>query len=162
MSLQTPPDGVTPEGMPEVPNIDQHPSFNAEDKVTSVAAGPNDPLMPDTAVPNIDEHPSFNGPTTDGPTGNREDGPLSPEQQATVDETQEADAEPQPAIGIHVVFMEDGQFGIQATGEPNLGEMQMLLSRALKSVESRMIGETVAQVMQQSKSKSRIITPGRS
>lgn len=132
MSNEQPPEGITPEGLPEVPNIDEHPSF-------------------------------------DGPTGNREDGPLSPEQQAADmisdqgavanDENDGTPDGPQPAIGIHVVFMEDGQFGIQATGEPNLGEMQMLLSRALKSVESRMIGETVAQVMKQT--KSRIITPGR-
>lgn len=111
---------TTPEGMPEVPNIDEHPSF--------AATSEGDPGINDNE-------------------GNIE----VPDQ--------EEDAGPQPAIGIHVVFMEDGQFGIQATGEPNLGEMQMLLSRALKSVESRMIGETVAQVMKQT--KSRIITPGR-
>jgi hypothetical protein len=144
MTNEQPPEGITPEGLPEVPNIDEHPSFNE--------APENDPLM-QGEVP---------GPS---PTGNREDGPLTPEQKAMNgisggDEVAAAEPEgPQPAIGIHVVFMEDGQFGIQATGEPNLGEMQMLLSRALKSVESRMIGETVAQVMKQN--KSRIITPGR-
>lgn len=68
---------------------------------------------------------------------------------------------PKPAIGIHVVMMEDGGFGIQATGEPNLGEMQMLLSRALKSVEARMVAETVAQLQEQSRGQQRIITPGR-
>ena len=91
-------------------------------------------------VPDIDDEATFNEVTDGDPT--------------------EAETEgPQPAIGIHVVYMEDGQFGIQATGEPNLGEMVMLLARALKSVESSMIGETVAQVMKQT--KSRIITPGR-
>lgn len=92
-------------------------------------------------VPNIDEHPSFN---PDAET-----------------EVELDDNEPKPAISIHVVFMEDGQFAIQAQGEPNLGEMQMLLSRALSSVEARMVGETVAQVMATNQQKSRIITPGR-
>lgn len=69
--------------------------------------------------------------------------------------------EPKPAFGCHVVMMEDGAFAIQATGEPNLGEMQMLLSRALKSVESRMVAETVIQLTKEEKDQSRIITPGR-
>jgi len=103
----------------------------------SEVPNPNEKLP---EVPNIDEHPSFNEAT---------------ENDVEVEETDEL----QPAIGIHVVMMEDGQFGIQATGEPNLGEMQMLLARALASVEARMIGETVAQVMKDK--KSRIITPGR-
>jgi len=59
------------------------------------------------------------------------------------------------AFGIHVVLMQDGNFGMQATGQPNLGEMQMLLSRALKSIEARMVAETIM-AMQQEK---RIITP---
>jgi hypothetical protein len=71
------------------------------------------------------------------------------------------DNEPKPAFGCHVIMMEDGAFAIQATGEPNLGEMQMILSRALKSVESRMVAETVVQLSQETKDKSRIITPGR-
>lgn len=71
------------------------------------------------------------------------------------------DNEPKPAFGCHVIMMEDGAFAIQATGEPNLGEMQMILSRALKSVESRMVAETVVQLGQEVKDQSRIITPGR-
>jgi hypothetical protein len=69
--------------------------------------------------------------------------------------------ETKPAFGVHVVMMEDGAFAIQATGEPNLGEMQMLLSRALKSVESRMVAETVVQLQQEISKEQRIITPGR-
>lgn len=65
----------------------------------------------------------------------------------------------EPAFGVHIVMMPDGAFAIQATGDPNLGEMQMLLSRALKSVEARMVAETVVQVQKQN--QSRIITPGR-
>jgi len=67
--------------------------------------------------------------------------------------------EVEPAFGVHIVMMPDGAFAIQATGDPNLGEMQMLLSRALKSVECRMVAETVVQVQKQN--QSRIITPGR-
>ena len=115
------------------------------------ALGSKDTVTPE-GVPNIDEHPSFNEATKDDPN-------LYAGEAEQPTEGEGEPEGPQPAIGIHVVFMEDGQFGIQATGEPNLGEMQMLLSRALKSVESRMIGETVAQVMKQN--KSRIITPGR-
>ena len=63
------------------------------------------------------------------------------------------------AIGVHVVLMSDGQFGIQATGEPTLGEMQMLLSRALTSIECRMVGETITAMQKQN--ESRIITPKR-
>ena len=69
------------------------------------------------------------------------------------------EAQPKPAFGIHVVMMEDGAFGIQATGEPNLGEMYMLLSRAEASVRARMVGETVLQM--QKESQSSIITPRR-
>lgn len=68
---------------------------------------------------------------------------------------------PKAAFGVHVVLLEDGGFGIQATGEPNLGEMQMLLARALKSVESRMVAETVIQLQEQARGNQRIITPGR-
>lgn len=68
-------------------------------------------------------------------------------------------AQQEPAFGVHVIMMPDGQFAIQATGEPNLGEMYMLLARATKSVEARMVAETVAQVQKQNKSS--IITPGR-
>lgn len=68
---------------------------------------------------------------------------------------------PKIAFGIHVALMEDGGFGIQATGEPNLGEMQMLLSRALKSVEARMVAETAVQLIDNARSQQRIITPGR-
>jgi hypothetical protein len=68
-----------------------------------------------------------------------------------------ADQEPQPALGVHVVLMSDGQFGIQATGEPNLGEMVMLLSRALESVKARMVAESVAAIQ----SEKKIITPTR-
>ena len=64
----------------------------------------------------------------------------------------------EPAFGVHVVMMPDGQFAIQATGAPNLGEMQMILSRALKSVEARMTAETLVQIM--NPPKSPIITPG--
>ena len=105
-------------------------------------------------VPNIDEHPSFKGPDEADYNALTE----SEKELGVAEEVAEEEG-PQPAIGIHVVFMEDGQFGIQATGEPNLGEMQMLLSRALKSIEARMVAETVAQVAKQN--KSRIITPGR-
>lgn len=65
-----------------------------------------------------------------------------------------------PALGVHVVMMEDGGFGIQATGEPNLGEMQMLLARALMSVEARINAETIIQMQSQIASEKRIITPG--
>ena len=68
---------------------------------------------------------------------------------------------PAIAFGIHVALLENGGFGIQATGEPNLGEMQMMLSRALKSVEARMMAETTAQLMSQLQEQQRIITPGR-
>ena len=119
--------------------------------MSEMKQGPNVP-----PVPNIDEHPNFNEATAGDPEvqvgGNREDGPLTDEQKAA------AEQGPQPAISITVVFMEDGQFGIQAQGEPNLGEMQMLLSRALVSIEARMTAETVTQVIKQN--KSRIITPG--
>lgn len=67
----------------------------------------------------------------------------------------------EPAFGVHVVMMPDGAFAIQATGEPNLGEMAMLLARAYDSIKARMVAETVVQVMKQAKDKSRIITPGR-
>jgi hypothetical protein len=69
--------------------------------------------------------------------------------------------EPKMAFGVHIAMMEDGSFGIQATGEPNLGEMFMLLSRATKSVEARMVAETVFQLQEQARSQQRIITPGR-
>ncbi len=121
--------------------------------MSELTKGPGPDLTPE-GVPNIDEHPSFNGPAD--PLGQATATDPVIDDAGAVENTEEEG--PQPAIGIHVVFMEDGQFGISATGEPNLGEMQMLLSRALKSVESRMIGETVAQVMKQT--KSRIITPG--
>lgn len=68
---------------------------------------------------------------------------------------------PKVALGVHITMMEDGGFGIQATGEPNLGEMYMLLARAVKSVEARMVAETVAQLQAQARSQQRIITPGR-
>lgn len=68
---------------------------------------------------------------------------------------------PKPAFGVHVVMMQDGGFGIQATGEPNLGEMHMILSRALKSIEARMLAETVVQLTGKTGESSRIITPGR-
>lgn len=69
--------------------------------------------------------------------------------------------EDQPAFGVHVVMMPNGEFAIQATGQPNLGEMQMILSRALKSVEARMVAETVVQLQQQAANTKRIITPSR-
>jgi Tfp pilus assembly protein PilZ len=67
--------------------------------------------------------------------------------------------EPQVAFSAHVMMMEDGKFAIQTTGEPSMGDMQMILSRALSSVESRMVAETVVQLTKTS--ASRIITPGR-
>ena len=64
------------------------------------------------------------------------------------------------AYAVHLILMQNGQFAIQATGEPNIGEMQMLISRGHESVRSRQIAETVAQVLrEQQKPQSRIITP---
>jgi len=108
----------------------------------------NDNITPE-GVPSIEEHPQFqtaDAVSAEAPTG-----------QVPVD----VDEQVEPAFGITVVMMPDGAFAIQATGEPNLGEMQMLLSRALKSIEARMIGETVVQIQKQANDKSRIITPGR-
>ena len=62
---------------------------------------------------------------------------------------------PEPAFGVHVVMMPDGNFGIQVTGQPNLGEMIMLLARALESVKVRMVVET----MQAIQSEQKIVTP---
>lgn len=69
------------------------------------------------------------------------------------------EVEAQPAFGVHVVMMSDGAFALQVTGEPSLGDLQMILSRALKSIEARMVAETVAQLMKAQ--QSRIITPVR-
>jgi len=103
-----------------------------------------DELKPDNVIPFPDQQ---GGTPADTPSG------------ANVDV--EVEQQDEPAFGVHVVMMPDGAFAIQATGEPNLGEMQMLLARALTSVECRMIGETVVQVQKQAKDKSRIITPSR-
>lgn len=109
----------------------------------------NDNTTPE-GVPSIANHHDF-------PTQGA-DVPQDQPSEATVDQPVEAE----PAFGVHVVMMPDGAFAIQATGEPNLGEMQMLLSRALKSVEARMVAETVVQLTKQAKDSQRIITPGRS
>jgi hypothetical protein len=107
--------------------------------------------MSDNVVPGPGSSESINDPGAfDEPT------PDVPENEAATDEpTVEV------AIGVHIMFLQDGQFGIQATGNPNLGELHMLVARALASLESRMVAETVAQVMGERKSESRIITPGR-
>ena len=63
-------------------------------------------------------------------------------------------------MAVHLIMLQNGQFVIKATGEPNIGEMDMLLARAQSSVRSRMTAETVAQVLaEKSKPQSRIITP---
>ena len=80
-----------------------------------------------------------------------------PQQPAQPDEATEA----QVAFGVHLILTTDGSFAIQATGEPNLGEMQMIVSRGLKSIEARMIAETIMATQAQAKSEKRIITPGR-
>ena len=67
--------------------------------------------------------------------------------------------EPVIAFGCHVMMMTDGAFALQATGEPSLGDMHMILARALKSIEARMVAETVVQLTKAQ--QSRIITPGR-
>ena len=64
-------------------------------------------------------------------------------------------------FGIHIMLTEDGAFAMRATGKPNLGDMQMLLSRALASVEARMSAETTVALMNESQQSKRIITPGR-
>lgn len=66
----------------------------------------------------------------------------------------------EPAFGVHVMMMPTGAFAMRVTGDPNLGEIQMLLSRALVSTECRMTAETVLHLQQQQAEKSRIITPG--
>jgi ornithine carbamoyltransferase len=88
--------------------------------------------MDDSNVTPIDTHPDYVAP---------------PESEAVA------------AFGAHVVMMTDGAFALQVTGEPSLGDLQMVLSRALKSIEARMVAETVVQLQKQS--ASRIITPGR-
>jgi hypothetical protein len=65
--------------------------------------------------------------------------------------------EPQPAWGVTAQMMEDGTFKIGVQGEPNLGEMHMLLARAMESVRCRMVAETVLHI--QAQNKSSIITP---
>lgn len=83
------------------------------------------------------------------------------------DEAQEipeqVEGDEQPiAFAVHLILLQNGQFALQATGEPNIGEMNMLLARGLDSVRARMIAETVAQILkEQNKPESRIITPGR-
>ena len=108
-------------------------------------------------IPSIEDHPDFKA--TSGqefPTPGA-DVPQDEESTALVETKVD---EMEPAFGVHIIMMPDGAFAIQATGEPNLGEMQMLLARALKSIEARMVAETVVQLMKQEKGKRRIITPG--
>ena len=63
---------------------------------------------------------------------------------------------------VHIIMMADGNFAIQATNSPNLGEMQMIVSRTLESIVARMHAETVVAMLQKQPGKeSRIITPGR-
>lgn len=65
------------------------------------------------------------------------------------------------AYGVHIVMTNDGQFGIQISGEPNTGEVIALITRALETVRARMIAETVVQLQMAVDSSKRIITPGR-
>ncbi len=62
-------------------------------------------------------------------------------------------------FGVHVLMLTNGEFAIQATGDPNLGEMFMILSRAVESVKARMVGETVVQLQAEERKQTRIITP---
>ena len=88
------------------------------------------------------------------------DAPEAPEAQE-IPEQVEGDEQP-IAFAVHLILLQNGQFALQATGEPNIGEMNMLLARGLDSVRARMIAETVAQILkEQNKPESRIITPGR-
>ena len=81
-----------------------------------------------------------------------------PVDEAVVGEEGEQDI----AFAVHVIMMQNGEFAIQATNSPNLGEMQMIVSRALESIVARMHAETVAAMLQKQPGKeSRIITPGR-
>jgi len=81
---------------------------------------------------------------------------------------EQPEAEAQVSIAVHFVLTTDGQFAIQATGEPNLGEMQMIASRGLASIEARIVAETIVQsqiqAAQEAKAaadQKRIITPRR-
>ena len=85
------------------------------------------------------------------------------EQPTPVDENMNTPTPPEDevALGVHIMMLGNGNFAMQITGEANLGEMYMLLSRATASVNARIISETVQADMAANKNVSPIITPGR-
>ena len=84
-----------------------------------------------------------------------------PGKEETALETTEQTTESNIAIGIHVMLTVDGQFGIQLTGEADLGEVQMLLSRALAVTTARMNAETLIALQKAVADSTRIIQPGK-
>lgn len=85
-----------------------------------------------------------------------------------IGDTPSEDPEAQVSIAVHLILTTDGQFAIQATGDPNLGEMQMIASRGLCSIEARITAETMiqsqiqaAQAANAAIDQKRIITPRR-
>ena len=78
-----------------------------------------------------------------------------------INETTPTPPEDEVALGVHIMMLGNGGFAMQVTGEANLGEMYMLISRALASVNARIISETVQADMAAAKKVSPILTPGR-
>jgi hypothetical protein len=66
---------------------------------------------------------------------------------------------PQVAFGITILEMTDGSPKVQVTGEPDLGQLQRLLSMGLMNIEADIIASKVVQKMQDAKKKQRIVTP---
>lgn len=80
------------------------------------------------------------------------------DEQKNTESPQENEDQPEVAYGVHLVLMNDGNFAMQVTGSPTLGDVQMLVQRAHTELDARLVAETLIQLLSQRKSP--IITPG--
>lgn len=103
-------------------------------------------------VPSIIDHPNY--------VAAQKENPQAASDQIHEDVAVPVDAEPVEnavAFGLHVMMMNDGQFAVVPTGNPNVMEAEMLLSRAQKMAFARMVAAEVVGLQEQQRSTKRIV-----
>ena len=60
----------------------------------------------------------------------------------------------QIAFSVHVMMLEDGQFAVVPTGDPNPDEMHMMLARALARTQAMINAQVLLQTQKLAKQQS--------
>jgi len=86
------------------------------------------------------------------------------EPNTTPEETPELESieiPPQVLYGVSIFQCDDDRPQVHVTGEPDLGQLQRLLSAALTNMTADIVAQKVVQKLDARDAQSRIIKPGR-